>query len=65
MVKEMCGEQLKERKRSMDLLLMLGLSETMNQFTMANSVHAVGQKREDGHVLKGHKTLRLKVKGKK
>ena len=37
MVIAMCGVQLKNRKRSTDLLFMLGLSETVDQLAMANS----------------------------
>ena len=39
MVKAMCGVQLKDRKRSTDLMLMLGLKETIDQLAIANSVH--------------------------
>ena len=38
MVRAMCGVQLKDRKRSTDLMFMLGLNETIDQLTMANSV---------------------------
>ena len=38
MVRAMCGVQLKVRKRSTDLLFMLGLKETMDQLAMANCV---------------------------
>ena len=31
MVRAMCGLQLKDRKRSMELLFMLGLKETIDQ----------------------------------
>ena len=44
----MCGVQLKERKSSMDLMFMLGMIETIDQFAMVNSVHVL--RREDGHV---------------
>ena len=52
MVRAMCVIQLKDRKRCMDL--MLGLNETRDQLTLANSVHRYGHvlRREDGHVLK-------------
>ena len=54
MVRAMCGVQLKERKRSTDLMFMLGLKETIDQLAMANSVcwydHVL--RREDGHVLR-------------
>ena len=58
MVRAMRGVQLKDRKRSTDLMFMLGLSETIDQLAMANSVRWYGHvlMREDGHV------LRLKVK---
>ena len=34
----MCGVQLKDRKRFMDLMFMLGLNETIDQLAIANSV---------------------------
>ena len=34
MVRAMCREQLKDRKRSTDVLFMLGLSETIDQLAM-------------------------------
>ena len=54
MVKAMCVEQLKDRKRYTDLMFMLGLRETMDQLAMANSVHWYGHvlRREDGHILR-------------
>ena len=39
MVRAMCGVQIKDRKRSMDLMFMLDLNETIDQLAMANSVH--------------------------
>ena len=50
----MCVVQLTDRKRSMDLMFMSGLSETMNELAMANSVRWYGHvlRREDGHVLR-------------
>ena len=42
MVKAMCGVQLIERKGSTDLMFMLGLSETLDQFAIANSVEERG-----------------------
>ena len=57
----MCGIQFKDLKKSTDLMFMLGLSETIDQLAMVNSVrwylHVL--RREDGHV------LRLKVEGRK
>ena len=54
MVRAMCGVQLKDRKRSTDVMLMLGLSETIDQLATANSVRWYGHplRREDGHVLR-------------
>ena len=51
-VKVMCGVQLKNRKRSKDL--MFCLMETIDQLDMANSVRWYGHvlMREDGHVLR-------------
>ena len=54
MVRAMCGVLLKVSKRTTDLMFMLGLSETIDQLAMANSVRWHGHvlKREDGHVLR-------------
>ena len=54
MVRAMCGVRFKNRKRSKDVMLMLGFSETVGHLSMANSVcwHGHVLKREDGHVLK-------------
>ena len=43
-----------KQKRSTDLMFMLGLSETMDQLAMTNSVCWYGHVswREDGHVLR-------------
>ena len=38
----MCGVQLKDGKRSNNLMLMFGLIETIDQTAMANSVHWYG-----------------------
>ena len=63
MVRAMCGVQLKDIKRSTDLMFMLGFNETMDQLIMANSVHWYGHvlRREDGHVLR--MALYFKVEG--
>ena len=63
MVRAVCGVQLKDRQRSTDLMFMLELSETIDQLTMANSVHWYGHvlKREDGHVLR--RALDFEVEG--
>ena len=59
----MCGVQLKDRKRSMDLMSMLCLKETIDQLAMANSVHWYGHalKREDSHVMR--RALDIEVEG--
>ena len=52
MVRAMCGVQLKDIKRYMGLIFMLGLKEAMDQLAMAGSVHWYGHvlRREGGHV---------------
>ena len=54
LVRAIYGIQLKDRKRSKNLMLMLRLNETMDQLAMANSVHWYGHvlRREDVHVLR-------------
>ena len=54
MVRAMCVVQLIDRKISTNLMLMLGLSETIDQLAVANSVRWYGHvlRREDGHVLR-------------
>ena len=54
MVRAMFGVQLKDSKRSMDLMFVVGLKETMVQLAMANSVHCNCHeiRREDGHILR-------------
>ena len=54
MVGAMCRVQLKDRIRSMDFMFKLGLSETIDQLAMANSVRWYGQmlRSEDGHALR-------------
>ena len=53
-VRAMHAVQLKDTKRCNDLMLVLGLNETIDQLAMANSVSWYGNvlRREDGHVLK-------------
>ena len=53
MVREMCGEQLKDRKRSKDL--MLGLNKTIDQLL----------RREDGCVLKRALDFEVEIRRKK
>ena len=59
----MCEVLLKGRKRSTDLMFVLGLKGTMDQLAMANNVcwydHLL--MREDGHVLR--RTLDFEVEG--
>ena len=67
----MFGVQLQDGKKTTNLMLMMGLNETIDQFALANSVcwHGHVTRREDGHVMrrvmvmKGiEKTMKLKVK---
>ena len=55
--------QLKDGKRSTDLMFMLGLKETIDQLAMANSVRWYGHvlRREDGHVVR--RALDFEVEG--
>ena len=46
MLRAVCAVQLKDRKQYTDLMLMLGLKETIDQSAMANNV------RRYGHVLR-------------
>ena len=39
MVRAMCGAQLKDGKTAEDMMLMLGLFETIDHMAIANSVH--------------------------
>ena len=54
MMGAMCGLQLKDRKRSTDLVFMLDFSETLYQLAIANSVSCYGHvlRRENAHVLR-------------
>ena len=62
-MREMCGVQLKDRKRSMDFMIMLGLNEASNPLVESNSVHWYGHvlRREDGHVFR--RALDFEVEG--
>ena len=53
MVRVMCGEKLMEKKRTEDLMQMLGLKETAVQIAKANGVQWYGHvlRRDDGHIL--------------
>ena len=65
MVRVMCGAKLLEKKRTEDLMEMLGLKETEVQMAKANGVrwyrHVL--RRDDGHVLR--KVLEFEVRGKR
>ena len=54
MGRPICAVQLKDRKRAMYLMLMLGLNETIDLLAMTNSIHWCGHvlRREDCHVLR-------------
>ena len=64
MVRAMCGVQLKDRKRSEDMMFMLCVNETIDQLAMANRVcwydHVL--RREEGQVLR--RTQDFEVEGK-
>ena len=49
----MSGVQLKDGRIAKDLLLTFGLTEAIDQFTMANGVHWYGLelRRDDDHLL--------------
>ena len=65
MVRAMCGAKLMEKKRTEDLMGMLGLKEKVVQMAKANGVRWYGHvlRRDDGHVLR--KALEFEVKGKR
>ena len=50
-MRAMCGVQLNDRESSKDLMLMLGLSEAMDQLAIASSVRWYGRmlRTDDGH----------------
>ena len=59
----MCGVQFKGRKRSKDLMLMLGLNKTKDQLAMSNLVRWNGQvlRKNNGNDL--IRALDLEVEG--
>ena len=65
MVRAMCGAKLMEKKRTEDLMEMLGLKETVVQMAKTNGVRWYGHvlRRDDGHILK--KALEFEVKDKR
>ena len=54
MVRAMCGAKLMEKKRTEDLIEMLGLKKTVVQMAKANGMRWYGHvlRRDDGHVLR-------------
>ena len=62
--RRMCGVKLMEKKRTEDLIEMLGLKETLVQVANANGMRWYGHvlRRDDGHVLR--KALEFEVKDK-
>ena len=65
MVRAMRGAKLTEKKRTEDLMEMLGLKEIVVQMAKANGVRWYGHvlRRDHGHVLR--KALEFEVKGKR
>ena len=63
MVRAVCGAKLIEKKRTGDLMEMLGLKEKVVQTAKANGVRWHVLRSDDGHVLR--KTLEFEVKGKR
>ena len=65
MVRAMCGAKPMEKKRTEDLMEMLGLKETVVQMAKANGVRWYGHvlRRDDGVVLR--KAMEFEVKGKR
>ena len=62
MVRAMCGAKMMEKKRTEDLMEMLGLKETVVQMAKANRVRWYGHvlRRDDGQA--GRKALEFEVK---
>ena len=67
MMRAMCGIQLKDRKISKELILMLNLNETIYYLAMASSVHLYGDVLwvANGHVLRRALDFDLKRTSKK
>ena len=63
MVRAMCGANLMEKKRTEDLMEMLGLKETAGRMANANGVRSYGHvlRTDDGHVLR--KALEFEGRG--
>ena len=58
MIRAMCGVHQKDKERTMNLMLMLGLIEPTDHMTMANSVQSCVEE-EDSHILRKSLMLRL------
>ena len=67
MVRAICGVQVRNAKRSMNLMSMLGLDGTIDQLKMASSVCWYGHvlSREVGHVLRRALDIEVEVQWKK
>ena len=67
MVRAISGVPLKGKKRSMDLMFILGLNETIDKLAMANSVCWYSQvlRREDGYILRRAFDFEVDSQGKK
>ena len=65
MVRAMCGAKLMEKKRTEDLMEVLGLKETAVHMAKVNGERWYGHvlKRDNGHVRR--KTLEFEVRGKR
>ena len=65
MVRAMCGAKLMDKKRTEDLMELLGLKKTVVQMAKANGGRWYGHvlRRDDGHFLR--KVLEFEVKGKR
>ena len=65
LVRAMCSTKLMEKRRTEELMEMLGLEETAVQMAKANGVRWYGHvlRRDDGHVLR--KALEFEVSGRR
>ena len=67
MVRVRCGAKLMEKKRTKDLMEMLGLKETAVQMAKANGVRWFGHvlRRDDGYVLRNALDFEVRAKRKR
>ena len=65
MVRAMCGVKLMDKKKTEDLMELLGLEESVVQLAKANAVRWYGHvlRSEDGHALR--RALEFEVKGRR